>query len=202
MILLRSILFNFSWLLKYLVILLLWNWLKIYFLPMVVLVNNSSYLNILLSDFGLDIHVTTNSNLGYRSYQIGISHSILGPRSYQIGISHSILGPRSYWNGEKCFWHHVSIEGFGYFVQYNSIKEKCNVFMLQGTAQFSMNIYSLSSIHYIMQSFKVKWMFLNVGDLANMNFLSCHLCFEKIIVIRSGRGQDLAKSCLPCSYVL
>ena len=189
MIILRSILYNFSWLLKYLVILLLWNWLKSYFLSsMVVLVNNSSYLNILLSDFRLDIHVIKNSNLGYRNYW--------------IGIFNSILGPRSFWNGEKYFCHHVSIEGFGYFVQYSSIKEKCNVFMLQATAQFSMNIYSLSAIHYIMQSFKVKWMFLNVGDLANMNFLSCHLCFEKIIVIRSGKGQDLAKSFLPCSYVL
>ncbi|XP_048494969.1 uncharacterized protein LOC125494979 [Beta vulgaris subsp. vulgaris] len=189
--------------------------LKSYLIAMIGLSLNYTHLVLVSSDFGLIAPFLSNlakSKLENRSYWIGFcwlflknvflyKNSDSGYRSYWIGIYHSILGPRSYWNGEKYFYHHMPIEGLVYFVPKSSVKEKCNVF-LQVIIHYLINIYSLSAIHYVMPSCKILWMFLNVRELANLNFLSCKVWLEKIIVIRYDEGQDLVKSCVPNDYVL
>ena len=79
----------------------------------------------------------TQSKLDNRSYWVGFcwlflknlfryKNSDLGYRSYWIEFFYSILGPRSYWNGEKCFYHIVPIEGFGHIVRQIPIMKQCN----------------------------------------------------------------------------
>lgn len=69
----KGMLFDFSWILNYYVISVVWNWLINYSLFIIVLATNYSYLNMSISDFGFVVHVIANSsiiNLEFKSYWI------------------------------------------------------------------------------------------------------------------------------------